>query len=78
MNTNVQNNAGAASEAAVVAQNTNKTTFAEKAKVVALAAKDMAGSVAFGTIATACAVSSVVCATYRVVKLVRLLRGDEK
>ena len=70
MNTEVQNNVGASQEA-VVATDNNKTSFVEKAKKVA-------EKVAFGTIATACAVSSVACATYRVVKLVRLLRGDEK
>ena len=70
MNTEVQNTVGASQEA-VVAQGTNETTFAEKAKKVA-------EKVAFGTIATACTVSAVACATYRIVKLVRLIKGDEK
>ena len=71
MNTEVQPNVGAASEAAVAAQNTNEISFAEKAKKVAT-------KVAFGTIATAVTVSTVACATYRVIKLIRLIRGDEK
>ena len=70
MSTEVQNNVGAPQEAVVAAEN-NKTSFVEKAK-------DVATKVAFGTIATACAVSSVACATYRIVKLVRLIKGDEK
>ena len=68
MNTDVQNNVGAPQEA-VVAQ--NEISFAEKAKKVA-------EKVAFGTIATACTLSAVACATYRIVKLVRLIKGDEK
>lgn len=72
MNAEVQNSVGAASEAAVVAQNnTNDRSFAEKAKKVA-------EKVAFGTIATACTVSAVACATYRVIRLIRLIKGDEK
>lgn len=78
MNTeNVQTNVGASQEAVVVAKN-NEATFAEKAKKVAEKAKKVAEKVAFGTIATACTVSAVACATYRIVKLVRLIRGDEK
>ena len=69
MNAEVQTNVGAASEAAVVAQ--AKISFADKAKAVAEKA-------AFGTIAVACTVSAVACATYRIVKLVRLIKGDEK
>ena len=70
MNTEVQTNVGAAQEA-VVAQNNETISFAKKAKKVA-------EKVAFGTIATACTVSAVACATYRIVKLVRLIKGDEK
>lgn len=71
MNTeNVQDNVGASQEA-VVAQNNETISFAAKAKKVA-------EKVAFGTIAAACTVSAVACATYRVVKLVRFLKGDDK
>lgn len=69
MNTENVQNVGASQEAVVVAQ--NEISFAEKAKKVA-------EKVAFGTIATACTVSAVACATYRIVKLVRLIKGDEK
>ena len=71
MNTQDIQNVGAASEAAVVVAKNNEATFAEKATVIATKA-------VFGTITVACTVSAVACATYRVVRLVRLIRGDEK
>lgn len=67
---NVQN-IGASQEAVVAQDNTNELSFTEKAK-------DVATKVVFGTIATAATVSAVACATYRVVKLIRFIRGDEK
>lgn len=76
MNTqNIQND-GAASKAAVVAQ--DNATFAAKAQKVAAKVTAAAEKAAFPVIATAVTVSTVTCAACRIIELVRLIRGDEK